>query len=402
MEVRGKDMKMDHQKESGKYLMSTYARLPVAFVEGAGMRLWDSEGLEYLDFLAGIAVANLGHAHQEVAQAICDQAFTLVHTSNLYQIEPQIELARRLCGMSFADKAFFCNSGAEANEGAMKLARRWGHDYKNGASEIIAMEGSFHGRTLFTLSATGQPKFHKGFEPLVPGVTIVSYNDLDEVEKAISEKTAAVIVEPLQGEGGVIVPEKGYLKGLREICDRHEVLLIFDEVQTGMGRTGEMFAYQGEGVAPDIMTLAKALGNGVPIGAVLAKDKAARAFVPGTHAATFGGNFLSCKAATAVLDVFEKKDLLAHVKETGRYFRQKLEELQARHKCIKEVRGKGLLLGMELIVPGKEVVDRCMEEGMIINCTAEKVLRFAPPLIVTTEDIDKLIAVLDEALQALG
>jgi len=392
---------MDFKKECENYSMNTYARLPVAFVEGAGMRLWDSEGFEYLDFLAGIATANLGHAHPAVAEAVCDQAWTLVHTSNLYHIKPQIELAGRLCGMSFADKAFFCNSGAEANEGALKLARRWGHENKNGASEIIAMEGSFHGRTLFTLSATGQAKFHKGFEPLVPGVHIVPYNDLKAVEEKINEQTAAVIVEPLQGEGGVIVPAEEYLSGLREICDKNNVLLIFDEVQTGMGRTGEMFAYQREGVPPDVMTLAKALGNGFPIGAVMAKDEVACAFTPGTHAATFGGNFLACRAANAVLDQFEKLNIVENVKKNGEYFKGRLEETAKERRIVNEVRGKGLLLGMELSVSGKPVVDYCMKEGMIINCTADKVLRFAPPLIVTKEDIDTLVPILDNALREL-
>jgi len=388
-------------EEGDKYLMNTYARLPVAFERGSGAKLWDADGNEYLDFLAGIAVANLGHADPGVAEAVADQAKKLVHTSNLYHIGPQTELAKWLCERSFAERAFFCNSGAEANEAALKLARKWGHEKKNGAHEIITMKGSFHGRTMFALSVTGQEKFHKGFGPLVPGVTAVPYNDLSALEKTITDKACAVIAEPVQGEGGVRVPDDGYLAGLRKLCDDRNVVLIFDEVQTGMGRLGELFGHQVWEVEPDVMTLAKALGNGFPIGAMLAGPKVAGAFEPGNHAATFGGNFLACRAALATVQRFEDGTLLSHVRETGNYFMERLREISADHDPVLNIRGKGLLIGMELDQPGKKVVEYCMEERFIINCTAENVLRFAPPLVIEKDEIDRLIPVLDRALSSL-
>ncbi len=382
-------------------LIKTYGRKAVAFEKGLGARLWDEKGEEYTDFLAGIAVVNLGHAHPGVAEAVADQAKKLVHTSNLYHIGPQAELAKRLTGKSFADRAFFCNSGAEANEAALKLARKWASINKPGAAEIITTEGSFHGRTMFALSVTGQDKFHKGFEPLVPGVTVVPYNDLAAMEDAVGERTAAVIVEPVQGEGGVNIPADGYLSGLRKLCDEREALLIFDEVQTGMGRLGKLFGHEVFGVTPDVMTLAKALGNGFPVGAMLAVERAAEAFSPGTHASTFGGNFLACRAALAVLDALEDGKLLEHARETGAYFMERLEELKAEHECVLEVRGKGLLIGVELDRPGAAAVDYCMAERLIINCTADKILRFAPPLVIEKSDIDRLSPVLDAALSKL-
>jgi len=387
--------------DSAKYLMNTYGRQPVAFARGEGMRLFDDRGREYLDFCAGIAVTALGHAHPGVAAALAEQAQRLIHTSNLYHIEPQVELARWLCGHSFADRVFFCNSGAEANEAALKLARRWGAQNKNGAYEIIATAGSFHGRTMFALSVTGQSKFHAGFEPLVPGIVTVPYDDAEAVERALTVRTAAVIVEPIQGEGGILVPSPGYLPRLREICDQNRVLLIYDEVQTGMGRTGPLFAYEEMGAAPDIMTLAKALGNGFPIGAALAREEVAAAFAPGAHASTFGGNFLACRAGLAVAAALDDGSLLARARETGAYFQARLRELKARHDAAMEVRGKGLLLGLALDRPGAGVVSFCLERGMVINCTAERVLRFTPPLIVTAGEIDKLIPVLDDALAGL-
>lgn len=392
---------MDFKQESSKYLMNTYGRLPVAFVSGEGVKLKDSEGREYIDFVAGLAVANLGHAHPKVAAAICEQARKLVHTSNLYHILPQIELGRWLVEHSFADRAFFCNSGAEANEAALKLARRWAGKHRSGAHEIITTEGSFHGRTMFALSVTGQTKFHSGFEPLVPGVVMVPYNDPDAVEAAVTERTAALIVEPIQGEIGVRVPGDDYLKKLRDICDRNEIILIFDEVQTGMGRTGYLFAHEAWGVVPDVITLAKALGNGFPIGAMLANEKTASAFEPGSHAATFGGNHLACCAALAVVEEFEDGSLLEHVRETGGYFKGRLQELADKYDCVAEVRGKGLHLAMELDRPGAQAMKYCMDKGMIINCTAERVLRFVPPLIIKKEEIDLLLPVLDEALRGV-
>lgn len=392
----------DFQIDAGKYLMNTYARQPVAFVRGEGTRLWDSEGREYLDFVAGISVVNLGHAHPAVASAVAEQARKLVHTSNLYHILPQSELAEKLCRLCFADRVFFCNSGTEANEAALKLARRWAKEHRNGACEIITTEGSFHGRTMFGLSVTGQSKFHQGFTPLVPGVTVVPYNDPAAVERAVNKKTAAVIVEPVQAEGGVRVPAADYLKNLRDICNRHGILLILDEVQTGMGRTGHLFAHQAAGIEPDIMTLAKALGNGFPIGAMLATEQAARAFTPGSHAATFGGNFLACAAALAVLQELEDGTLLEQARVTGAYFLRRLQELASRHDCVMEVRGRGLLLGLALDRQGKKAVDFCREHGMLINCTAETVLRFTPPLIITPGEIDRLLPVLDLALSRLS
>lgn len=392
---------MGFVEDGEKYLINTYARQPVAFVRGEGARLWDTDGNEYLDFLAGIAVVNLGHAHPRVAKAISEQAGKLVHTSNLYHIPVQTELACRLVERSFADRAFFCNSGTEANEAALKMARKWGSINRGGACGIITTEGSFHGRTMFSLSVTGQNKFHQGYEPLVGEVTVVPYNDAGAVEAAVNDTTAAVIVEPVQGEGGVRVPSSNYLADLRKICDKNDVLLVFDEVQTGMGRLGRLFGYEEFGVAPDIMTLAKALGNGFPMGATLANEKAAGAFTPGSHAATFGGNFLACRAALVVLDELEDGKLLEHVRKTGAYFTERLVELSREHESVVEVRGKGLLLGMELDRPAQKVVGWCMSQRMIINCTAERVLRFAPPLVIGTEEIDRLLPVLDGALSEL-
>jgi acetylornithine/N-succinyldiaminopimelate aminotransferase len=392
---------METLEKGGKYLIKNYGRMDVAFEKGEGMKLWDSEGKEYQDFLAGIAVVNLGHSNKKVAEAVYEQAKELVHTSNLYHIGPQAELAKKLCEKSFAQRVFFCNSGTEANEAALKLARKWASENKEGAHEIITTRGSFHGRTMFSLSVTGQDKFHKGFGPLVPGVVTVPYNDIPAVEEAINDKTAAVLVEPVQGEGGVIVPDKDYLKGLRDICCENRTLLIFDEVQTGMGRTGRMFGYEHAGVAPDIMTMAKALGNGFPIGAMLTTDSIAQAFGPGSHAATFGGNFLACRAALATLDEFEEKDILAHASKIGEYFLAELRKIGDKHDCVMDIRGQGLLLGMELDRPGASVVNSLFIKGFIINCTADKVLRFVPPLIVDKEDIDKLLPELDGALSDL-
>jgi predicted acetylornithine/succinylornithine family transaminase len=388
-------------ENSEKYLMNTYARLPVAFVRGEGTRLYDSDGKEYIDFLAGLAVCNLGHSHPAVTAAVCGQAEKLVHTSNFFHIEQQTGLARRLAERSFADRVFFCNSGAEANEAALKLARRWAGDHRRGAFEIITTEGSFHGRTAFSLAVTGQEKFKAGFEPLVPGVVTVPYDDPEAVESAVTERTAAVIVEPIQGEGGVRVPSPTYLSDLRKICNQNGILLILDEVQTGMGRTGTLFAYEASGIEPDIMTLAKALGNGFPIGAALAVEEVASAFGPGSHGATFGGNFIACAAAQVVLDEMSE-EFLAKVRETGDYFKGRLAETAAGHDCVMEVRGRGLHLAAVLDRPAKKAVDYCLEKGMIINCAADTVLRFVPPLTVTRQDIDFLIPVLDEALSGLA
>jgi len=384
-------------REGQHVLANTYARYPILLVRGEGLKVWDSTGKEYLDFVGGIAVCGLGHCHPKVVQALEEQARQLIHCSNLYYIGPQVELARRLCEHSFGERVFFCNSGAEANEAAIKLARKYAKErHGEDQYEIITMENSFHGRTMGALSATGQEKFHKGFEPLLPGFRYVPFDDLKAVEGAIGPQTCAVMVEPIQAEGGIILPSPGYLKGLRELCDQTEILLIYDEVQVGMGRTGKLFAYQHYEVPPHIMTLAKSLANGVPIGAMVATDEVAQAFSPGTHAATFGGNPLATRVGCVVIDTLLEDGILENCQEMGAYLVKRLLDLKARYSFIRDVRGKGLIIGAELAFEGKEIVDRCLERGFLINCTAGTVLRFTPPLIVTQEEIDRLLTVLDE------
>ncbi len=383
--------------DSQKYIMNTYGRQPLVLVKGRGTRVYDSDGKEYLDFVSGVAVNNLGHCHPRVVVALQKQAQRLMHVSNHYHNEPQINLAKMLVNNSFADKVFFCNSGTEAVEAAIKLARRYGREVlKQDRYEIITMRGSFHGRTLGALSATAQEKFHKTFEPLVGGFRYIPFNDVKAVEGAITEKTCAVLVEPLQGEGGVNVPSAGYLKALREICDRSNLLLIIDEVQTGMGRTGKLFAYEHEGITPDVTTLAKGLGAGMAIGALLATDKASQAFTPGSHGSTFGGNPLACAAAIASLEaLLEDNIIIQSVNQLGAHFSERLTALKKKYGFIKEVRGIGLLIGMELDFEGKDIVTACMREGFLINCTMDKILRFMPPLIIVEEEIDLLIDALD-------
>jgi len=389
----------DLRREAERVLMPTYAPSPISIVRGRGSRVYDLEGREYLDFVAGIAVNTLGHAHPDLVAAIQKQAQHLLHASNLYYTEPQVKLAKALVDHSFAKKVFFCNSGAEANEAAIKLSRRYAHQ-KHGPDryEIITMLNSFHGRTMATLTATGQEKVQKGFEPLLPGFKYVPLNDLPELEKALSAKTAAVMLELVQGEGGVHVADRTYLKSLRELCRQHDVLLVFDEVQTGMGRTGTLFAYEQLGVHPDIMTLAKGLGGGVPIGACLATDDVAAAFSPGAHASTFGGNPLACAAALAVLRVLLEGRVLEQSRRMGDYLAKGLLDLKDRLHIVKDVRGLGLLQGMELTIEGKPVVDDCLARGLLINCTMERVLRFVPPLIITQHEIDRLLDTLSQIL----
>ena len=389
----------DLRREAERVLMPTYAPSPISIVRGRGSRVYDLEGREYLDFVAGIAVNTLGHAHPDLVAAIQKQAQHLLHASNLYYTEPQVKLAKALVDHSFAKKVFFCNSGAEANEAAIKLARRYAHQ-KHGPDryEIITMLNSFHGRTMATLTATGQEKVQKGFEPLLPGFKYVPLNNMPELEKALSAKTAAVMLELVQGEGGVHVADRTYLKSLRELCRQHDVLLVFDEVQTGMGRTGTLFAYEQLGVHPDIMTLAKGLGGGVPIGACLATDEAAAAFSPGAHASTFGGNPLACAAALAVLRVLLEGRVLEQSRRMGDYLAKGLLDLKDRLHIVKDVRGLGLLQGMELTIEGKPVVDDCLARGLLINCTMERVLRFVPPLIITQHEIDRLLDTLSQIL----
>lgn len=385
---------------SEKYVANTYARYPVLLVRGKGTRVWDLEGEEYLDFVSGLAVCNLGHCHPKVVKAVQDQAEKLIHVSNFYYIEPQIQLASLLCKHSFADKVFFCNSGAEANEGAMKLARKYAKE-KMGKDrhEIITMERSFHGRTLATLTATGQEKFHKGYEPLMPGFKYVPFNDIGAVKNAIDSKTCAVMLEPIQGEGGVNCPSEGYLKALREICDKKGLLLIFDEVQVGMGRTGKLFAYEHDEVEPDMLTLAKSLAGGVPIGALLIKRGIADSFKPGDHASTFGGNPLATAAGVAALTTILEEGMLENCQKMGDYFISQLEEIKKKFPFVKEVRGKGLILGMELKIDGSSIVKEMLKKKILINCTMGNVLRFLPPLIVTKEEIDRVIKTLEEVFE---
>jgi len=386
-------------KLTDHYIAHTYARTHIALVRGKGARVWDVDGKEYLDFLAGIAVNGLGHCHPAVVRAIQQQSRKLLHVSNLYHILPQAELARELCRHSFADRVFFCNSGAEANEAAIKLARRYGSEHLGGKYEIISAHNSFHGRTLATLTATGQEKVRAGYDPLPTGFRQVPFNDLRVAEDAVdAEKTAAIFVEPIQGEGGVVVAEQEYLRGLRELCDRRGLLLIFDEVQTGMGRTGKLFGYEHFGVAPDIMTLAKSLGGGLPIGAMLAREQVANSFVPGSHASTFGGNPLVCSVGLAVMKTLIKGGVLRNCARTGKFFAQGLKQLKDRFSFILGIRGKGLLLGLELEIEGAKIVDECVKEGLLLNCTAYKVLRFAPPLTITEKEITQGLGILEKVL----
>ena len=380
-------------------IAKTYKRFPIVITSGQGCTLWDDEGRSYTDFVAGIAVCNLGHAHPRISKALIKQADTLWHVSNLYYTVPQIELAKWLVEHSFADRVFFCNSGAEANEAAIKLARKYfkekGQDRR---FKIIAMERSFHGRTMATLSATGQDKIKKGFEPVLEGFSFVPFNDIDALKNQIDAETCAVMVEPIQGEGGVRCPDPEYLKAVRQLCDETGTLLIFDEIQTGIGRTGKLFAYEHFAVEPDIMTLAKALANGLPIGAMLATEAAAAAFGVGSHASTFGGTPVVSAASLEVFKVLEEENIVDRCSKIGAYFKERLLWLKSRHESVADVRGLGLLLGMKLKIKGEAVVNTCMEKGFLINCIQENILRFIPPLIIAKEEIDALMACLDEVL----
>jgi acetylornithine/N-succinyldiaminopimelate aminotransferase len=383
------------------YLMATYARLPVQFERGEGVWLWDTEGRQYLDALGGIAVCALGHAHPGVAQAIADQAKRLVHTSNLYGITLQEQLAERLCKLSGMERAFFCNSGAEANEAAIKIARLYGHGRHIATPTVIVMENSFHGRTLATLTATGNRKVQAGFEPLVQGFIRVPYNSLHAIETVAdnSSDVVAVLVEPIQGEGGINVPDPDYLLGLRQICDDHGWLLMLDEIQTGMGRTGEWFACQHVGVLPDVLTVAKALGNGVPIGACLARGTAAGLMHPGNHGTTFGGNPLASRAALAVLDAIEREQLVAHAADLGQQLLEGFREQLSGQPGVKEIRGLGLMIGIELDRPCAELVRRALDRGLLINVTAERVIRLLPPLVTTEHQAQMIVARVSELVR---
>ncbi len=384
---------MNFIEKEKKYIAQTYARQPIALVKGKGALVWDSNGKKYLDFFSGLAVLNVGHCHERVVEAIKKQCQEIMHTSNIYYILPQIELAELLYKISGGYKSFFCNSGAEANEAAIKLARKY-----TKKKDIIAAKNSFHGRTIATLSITGQEKYKKGFKPLLKEVTYVNYGIAEEIEKAMTKNTAAVILEPIQGEGGVVVPPENYLKEVKDICEEKGVLLILDEVQTGLGRVGELFAWQLFDAPPHIFTLAKALGGGFPIGAMLAKPEIMEAFGYGDHASTFGGNHLACAVARATLEVIVEEKLHENAKKLGKYLMSKLKALKQKHEIIKEIRGYGLMIGVELSIPCKEIVDKAREKGLLINCTQDKVLRLLPPLIITKQEVDKAIEILDNVL----
>jgi len=370
-------------------IMPTYARLPVSFTRGQGAWLWDQNNVRYLDALSGIAVCNLGHAHPAIHQAIAEQSRLLLHTSNLYEITLQSELANQLAQLSGMSNAFFCNSGAEANETAIKLARLYGHSQDIAQPTIIVMNNSFHGRTLATLSATGNPKVHEGFTPLVDGFIHVPFNDLSAIEKVIADNPdiVAVMAEPIQGEGGVNIPAPNYLNKLRQLCDQHKLLLILDEIQTGIGRTGRFLAYQHNDILPDICTLAKALGNGVPIGVCLATGKAAQLLTAGKHGSTFGGNLLACRAALSVLDVMQKDNLIQAAVTQGNKIVDEISKRLNRHPLVAEIRHQGLMIAIELTQPCPALTQEALDQKVLINITAEKVIRLLPPLIISDEQI---------------
>ncbi len=390
---------IDIVEDGKKYSMNTYNRGTRVIKEAKGCYLKDVEGKEYLDMIAGISVCNLGHSHPVIVEAIQKQVEKLIHISNLYWIPEQVELAKLLVENSFADKAFFCNSGGEANEAAIKLARKYSYKkYGEGRNEIIAMTSSFHGRTLATLSITYNKKYQEGFGPMPGGFRFANFNDIDSVKAEITDKTCAIIVEPVQGEGGVNVAEEKFLKELKNICAQKDILLIFDEIQCGMARTGKLFAYEHFGVEPDIMSLAKALGNGFPIGAMLATEEAAAAFNPGDHGTTFGGNPLACSAALATLKYILQEKLWETVERKGNYFKEQLQTLVEKHPLVKQTKGKGLMLGLELKTAGAPFAQKMAEEGILINCTAEKILRFLPPFIIEEKDIQRTVEALDKIL----
>ncbi len=378
--------------------MDNYARVPIRLVRGQGSRVWDEQGRAYLDFVSGIAVNTLGHAHPRLAEAVCEQARRLIHCSNLYHIPEQEQLAARLCALSGLDRAFFCNSGAEANEAAIKLARKYYHDMGSPRRTVISATQSFHGRTVLTLTATGQEKVKRGFDPLPAGFVHVPLNDAAALERSLGPDTAAVLLEPIQGEGGVREASIAYLRHVRRLCDENGILMILDEVQTGIGRTGCMFAYEHFGIRPDVLTLAKGLGGGVPIGCMLATEQVASAFGPGSHGSTFGGNPLSCRAALTVLDVIEREQLLRNVRERGERLMRGLEELLRRFPCIREVRGQGLLVGMELDRDVARLMELARAQGLLVLSAGARVLRLLPPLTVSDQEIDEALRRLEAAL----
>ncbi len=386
------------QQKAGKVLMHTYNSIPISLASGNGCYVKDSEGKEYLDFLAGIAVNSLGHNHPGFNNAVQNQLNKIIHYYNLFLNEQQIELADKLVSNSHFDKAFFCNSGTESVEAALKLARKIGKKQKNGAWKIIAMNKSFHGRTTGSLSLTGQMKYQESFLPLLPGATFANFNDFTDLEKKVDAETCAIIIEPVQGEGGIYPANQEYLEKVRELCTKENIVLIFDEVQCGMGRTGLLFAHEHFNVYPDVICLAKGLGGGLPIGAILSTE-AFNLFEPGDHAATFGGNPLVCAGANAVLTELVDNNLLEHIQEVAVYLKEQLNNLKNKYNIIKEVRGLGLMLGIELTIPAVEIVTKCRENGLLLATAGSSVVRFFPPLIVTEEDIDKAVSILNSVLR---
>jgi len=393
---------MSHWQElEHKYFMNTVERLPVTFVRGEGARVWDEDGREYLDFVAGWAVNSLGHCHPVVVEAIVEQAHTLIQTSNQFYTIPQIRLAELLVQNSCLDKVFFCNSGAEASEGAVKLARRYGKRYRDGAYEVITAMGSFHGRTLAMVAATGQPKFQQPYVPLAAGFVNVEYNNIEAIKAATTSQTCAIMLEPLQGEGGVNLPNDNYLAAVRAWCDQMGILLILDEIQTGIGRIGTLFAYEQYGIEPDIMTLAKGLASGIPIGAILAKDRAS-VFVPGEHGSTFGGNPVACATGYATLKFIIDHDIASNAQRVGQYFITGLQRLKQKFQCITEVRGCGLLIAMEFSSDmANSVVKACLDRGLLVNRVKPNAVRFMPPLIIGNREVDEALDILDEVLSGI-
>lgn len=394
---------MNISEKADKYIMPTYGKRQLTLVKGEGCRVNDDQGKSYLDFLSGLGVNNVGHCNPDIVAAATEQLGKLIHTSNLYYTAPQADLAEMLVEKTFADQVFFCNSGAEANEAAIKLIRKYASENGfKGSPEIISMYGSFHGRTMATISATGQPKYQEGFEPLLPGFKFVPFNDLDAVRKAVNHNTIGLMVEPVQGEGGVNIPPVEYLKGLREICDEHKILLFFDEVQCGTGRTGHLFAYQKYGVVPDILTVAKGLGGGLPIGAMLAGRELTRVFVPGTHASTFGGNPVVCAAGCAVMRLLFEGGLLENARRMGTLFVEKLEALVSKLNLPAEIGGCGLMIRIKLPGQAARVFNAAREKGLLLNAIGADIVRILPPLIVSETEIDESIAILETVLAQIG
>ncbi|MFZ7132785.1 MAG: aspartate aminotransferase family protein [Eubacteriales bacterium] len=389
-------------QKGNQYIMGTYARFPLVFEKGEGVYLYDDQGKKYLDFVAGIAVNCLGYNHEKYNKALCEQLNNLNHVSNLYWTKPAVEAAEKLVKYSGLDQVFFCNSGAESVEAALKLSRIYAHKNKGeNCYEVISMNQSFHGRTMGALSLTGQEKYHKHLTPLLEGITRTPLNEFEVLREAVSEKTAAIIIEPIQGEGGIHPAHKEFLQAVRELCDEKEIVLIFDEVQSGIGRTGKLFAFQHYGIVPDIVTSAKGLGNGIPIGAIIAKEKFSKAFTPGTHASTFGGNGIACSAVNVVLDELMEKGLLEHVEEMGKFLHDKLLKLKEKFQIVEGVRGFGLMQGIQLSKGVSEIIQSCMEKGLLLVSAGASVIRFVPPLIITREEIEKGLILLETAMEEI-